>query len=288
MAYKSFSASAPGSLMLFGEHAVLRGKLAIVHPIAEKITVTLTPRNDDYINLNSEAFGTYQTSIANLTFHNDWRFVLTAIHSQISKIHTGFDLLIQSEMPSNVGFGSSAAVTVATLRVLLTWLTNTEPNPIDLFSLAKQIILEVQKVGSGADIAASVYGKLIFYRTNPLTITPLDINLPIVTIYSGNKVATATMIARVNTFETKYPKIAAEIFAAMDQCSEYAVQAIQQCDLVLLGELMNIHQGLQEAIGTCNKTLSDLIYDLRAKPTIYGAKISGSGLGDCVIGLGTG
>ena len=32
--------------------------------------------------------------------------------------------------------------------------------------------------------------------------------------------------------------------------------------------------------------LSKMIADLRAEPNILGAKISGSGLGDCVIGLG--
>jgi mevalonate kinase len=286
MASESFSSFAHGSLMLFGEHAVLRGKLAIVYPVAEKIAVTLTPRSDDVITVNSATYGTYQTSLTKFEFHDDWRFVLRAIYNQLKKIPTGFDLLIQSEMPANIGFGSSAAVTVATLKALLTWINHEEPKAIDLFLFAKQVILDVQKTGSGADVAASVYGKLVVYRADPLEITPIEINLPIVTMYSGNKVPTTEMISRINSFEAKYPKIAAKIFAAMDKCSECAVKAIQKGDLVLLGELMNIHHGLQEAIGTCNKTLSDLIYELRAMPTIYGAKISGAGLGDCVIGLG--
>ena len=54
----------------------------------------------------------------------------------------------------------------------------------------------------------------------------------------------------------------------------------------VLGEIMNIHQGLQDALGVNNAILSELIFSLRSHPHIYGAKISGAGLGDCVIGLG--
>jgi len=41
-----------------------------------------------------------------------------------------------------------------------------------------------------------------------------------------------------------------------------------------------------DALGVNDATLSEMIWRLRAQPTILGAKISGSGLGDCVLGLG--
>ena len=66
-----------------------------------------------------------------------------------------------------------------------------------------------------------------------------------------------------------------------------AAQALKNNNLQALGELFNIHQGLQDALGTCNLPLAEIVYKLRADPNIYGSKISGSGLGDCVIALGT-
>jgi mevalonate kinase len=65
-----------------------------------------------------------------------------------------------------------------------------------------------------------------------------------------------------------------------------AEQAIIKQDWYALGRLMNIYQGLMDALGVNDYTLSDIIYTMRASADIYGAKISGSGLGDCVIALG--
>ena len=47
----SYSARVPGSLMLFGEHAVLYNKRAIVTAVNHYIKVTLTPRFDRNIEL---------------------------------------------------------------------------------------------------------------------------------------------------------------------------------------------------------------------------------------------
>jgi len=57
-------------------------------------------------------------------------------------------------------------------------------------------------------------------------------------------------------------------------------------DWETVGELMDIHQGLMDAMGVNNAELSELVYALREDPNILGSKISGSGLGDCVVGLG--
>ena len=48
-----FKASAPGSLMLLGEHAVLHGKPALVGALDKRITVTLTPMRHDRIEIIS-------------------------------------------------------------------------------------------------------------------------------------------------------------------------------------------------------------------------------------------
>ena len=42
-----------------------------------------------------------------------------------------------------------------------------------------------------------------------------------------------------------------------------------------------------EDLGVCDDTLSDIVTTLRSMPDILGTKISGSGLGDCVLGIGT-
>ena len=41
-----------------------------------------------------------------------------------------------------------------------------------------------------------------------------------------------------------------------------------------------------DSLGVNNKKLSQLVYSLREEPEIKASKISGSGLGDCVYGIG--
>ena len=48
---------------------------------------------------------------------------------------------------------------------------------------------------------------------------------------------------------------------------------------------MNIQQSLMNALGVGTPQLNHIINSLHKDPYIYGAKISGAGLGDCVIGL---
>ena len=43
---------------------------------------------------------------------------------------------------------------------------------------------------------------------------------------------------------------------------------------------------LMEQLGVCDDTLKDMVTKLQSDAGVLGAKISGSGLGDCVLSLG--
>ncbi len=282
MAQKSYKASAPGSLMLFGEHAVLYGSMAIVQAIDKHITVTLTPRDDDMIKITS-ALGKYHGSIKSIKIQPPWEFVLTAL--DLYKKQKGCDIDINSDFSATQGFGSSAAVNVATITVLEQWLRH-ETSPMRIFKQAKKVMLKVQGVGSGADIAASVFNGTITYKVKPLHIEKLKHELPLTVQYCGYKTPTVTVIKQVAELKKHQPEIFKNIVATINSCVNAAVKAINVKDWAKVGKLMNIHQGLQEAMGTSDATLTRMIYELRSHKEIYGAKISGSGLGDCIIGLG--
>ncbi|MCD8525094.1 MAG: hypothetical protein LRY67_05045 [Gammaproteobacteria bacterium] len=51
--------------------------------------------------------------------------------------------------------------------------------------------------------------------------------------------------------------------------------------------MMNEHQKLQYALGVCDQQTSRLLETLQKNPHVLGCKISGSGLGDCVLALVT-
>jgi len=286
MVQESYQVKVPGSLMLFGEHAVLHGKQAIVCAIDHYIEVTLLIRPDKAINITSAEFGEYSTSIDNLSINKPYDYALTAINQYAKKLKSGFDLYIKSDFPPNIGFGSSAAVTVAVLGILALWLDKQPTDLNQLHKLALKTIRLVHGVGSGADVAASVFGGVVAYKIKPIKIEKLNIKLPLTAMYCGFKTPTYKVIAQVEARRAKFKHIFADIYKLMDNCSRNAIEAIKNNDLSRLGELMNINQGLQDAIGVNNQALAELIFKLRADVNTHGAKISGSGLGDCIVGLG--
>lgn len=264
--------------MLMGEHAVLQKKQAISAAVDKRITVHKKIRSDDQIIINS-SLGTYNSHVGNLKPDPRFSFVLACLAHKPS----GLELTIESEFSHEVGLGSSAAVCVATLGCLY----GPTITPKDLFDKSIAVVRDVQKIASGADVAASVFGGIVAYRMDPCTITPLAKTIPLTLIYSGSKMKTKEVIDKVLATKQNHQAIFDALFTTMDMTVDEAKKAIAEGDLEALGRLFTIHHGLQEALGTCNLPLAEVVHLLRLNPAIYGAKISGSGLGDCAIGVGS-
>jgi mevalonate kinase len=270
--------------MFFGEHAVLRGKLAIAGATNQRLKITLTPRADKCITIDS-SLGNYQTTLDTLKVEKPFHFILQTIVHCKEKLTHGFDLKITSQFSHTVGLGSSAAIVAATLSNLHQWLgLSLDKN--DLFIAARNIIQKTQGRGSGADVAASIYGGLVAYRMEPLLIEKLN-HLPEVDlIFTGYKTSTPEVISVVNTRVNRKPERYAELFSVMSTCAAKAMQAINEEDWPLLAELMQQHHLYQEALGTSDKMIKELINATKKDKNILAAKISGSGLGDCIVTLG--
>lgn len=276
--------SAPGSIMLMGEHAVLFGHRAIACAVDKRMHVVLQPRTDRRVIIES-ALAHYQSSLDELAAEPSLSFVLYAITQVKAKLTQGFTLKIDSEFSHTVGLGSSAAVTACVVKALSDYVG--EQLSLDaLFDRALAVVHGVQGRGSGTDLAASVWGGLIAYTVKPRQVAPLQGLPPISLVYTGYKTKTPDVLARVAKQSELFPDLYQEIYSLMHKTTCEAEQAIIKQDWYALGRLMNIYQGLMDALGVNDYALSDIIYTMRASADIYGAKISGSGLGDCVIALG--
>lgn len=276
--------SAPGSLMLFGEHAVLHGRRALVAAVSSRIRVTLKPRPDEDIRIVS-ALGEFVTRRDRIGEFPPLRFVLGAIAGQAAALPSGLDLTVESGFSETIGFGSSAAVTVATAAALRAWRTGSF-QAADVFRDAVRVVRQVQGVGSGADVAASCYGGIVSYRAEPLEVERLGATHPLVAVYSGSKMPTADVIRIVESRRAAHPALFEKLYELVEANTNAAAGAIVRGDWAEAGTLMNFAHGLMDAMGVSNHPLSAIVHALRADPGILGAKISGSGLGDCAVGLG--
>ncbi len=270
--------------MLFGEHAVLHGHPAVVCAIDSWIEIELTPREDSLIKIISDRLGEYSCDVKQMIIEPPFQFVLAAITA--FNIKQGITIKIHSQFSPQWGLGSSAAVTAAMTKILSDF-TEQQLNANELFEKSLAIVQDIQKVGSGADLAASIFGGVLSYQTQPQKIESLTLDLPLSLVYSGYKTPTTEVIKFVNTREKKAPSYYQSLYQAMGECSKLAIDAIKKQNTGTLIMAMKNYQGLQTALGVCTEDLRALIMAIEEYPDVLAAKISGSGLGDCMVALGT-
>lgn len=270
--------------MLLGEHAVLHGHRALVCAINRRITIRLSPLLEDSVKIIS-SLGDYQSPLGELVDHPSFSFVLQAIKQHLDQIPSGFELKIDSEFSADIGFGSSAAVTVATHATLMQWINGEEPPREKLFSDALETVHVVQGRGSGADLAASVYGGIVGYSTAP-DFQSVEISVPLTAVYCGYKTPTPEVILKVEQLRAANPEKYDRIYTEINTSVGDAVFSLQNHDFPAFGHLLNRNQQLMEEMGVNTPELKEIVLALQRSPDVFGAKISGSGLGDCAIGIG--
>ena len=268
-----------------GEHAVLRGQAAVVCAVNRRMKVEVRPRLDRKVRLKS-VLGEYEATLEELGEEEAFRFVLEAVRMRKKSLESGFDLTVKSEMSHQMGLGTSAAVTVATLGAL-DGAAGEETAAETLVGEAVEAIRRVQGgKGSGADAAASALGGVLLYRMEGCRAEKAGREPELTVLYSGSKKPTPEVIALVEERWGKAPEIFGGLDALSGLCAEEGFAAAKAGDWERMGARMNVNQGLLDAMGVDNARLAELVYELRADPGVWGSKISGSGLGDCVVGLG--
>ena len=280
----SFKASAPGSIMLLGEHSVLQGSRALCTAVNRRATVLLRRQPERRISIES-ALGQMETSLDNPEYNGKFDFILRAVARISDRIEHGIAIEIETEMPATVGLGSSAAVTVAACAAARA-LAGLDSSPGLVMDDAVSVVRAVQGKASGADCAASAWGGAVGYRVDPFECVPLDKDYPLTLVYCGYKRKTADVIEMVARRRRRFP----EGFNKLDELVGLTVSeglaAFSEGNWQRLGFLMDFNHGLMESMGVANRDLARSVHILRSQDGVLGAKISGSGLGDCAVALG--
>lgn len=289
---KKIEVSAPGKLMLFGEHAVVYDRPCIVTAVDHRMRVSVKLVSGNLVEINAPEVGVkdYRQKIDVLTSNENLpkgvRFVGTAVRKFFEKYNVASGLRIEtkSDFSSEFGFGSSSAVTVSIL-VALSKLFEKKVTKRELFDLSYRTVLDVQGIGSGFDLAAAIWGGTVYFVTGGKEIIPLKIKeLPLVVGFTGIKADTPTLVYQVANLHQNHQNLIDQIFDTITFLTEEARKVLMKSNMPKLGELMDINQGLLDALGVNTPELSNLISAARNEGAL-GAKLSGAGGGDCMIAL---
>jgi mevalonate kinase len=267
-------ASAPGKLMLMGEHAVVYGYPSIVTACDTRIVVSV--EQGDVPGVVVDAPGV-----------SDTRFVTEAINRVKSLYARPFPNVIirtKAQFSSFYGLGSSSAVTVATICALGAFL-EMKFDKKTLFEQSYEVIRSVQQVASGFDVAAAVYGGTLLYGNGGELLTPIAVDTAsLLVAYTGVKADTVSLVQSVQQKKQTYGAKVDRIFDAIKKLTEEAKDKMIEGDWERVGKLMDFNQEYLRDLGVSSEKIETLIHAARSAGA-WGAKLSGAGGGDCIIAV---
>jgi len=285
--------SAPGKLMLLGEHAVVYNRPCLVTAVDQRMRATVEfLENSGEFQLEAPDVNVtnYKKSLSNLgvgDIPKGAQFVEIAVRNMAEKypLSSGLKVTTTSEFSSLFGFGSSSASTVCVIKAL-SILLGLNLSKKEIFDLSYKTVLDIQKKGSGFDVAAAVFGGTLYFVTGGRAIEPLPVfSLPLIVGYSGVKADTVTLINKVKESFVGREIILDEIYNGIKNLVEEAKIAVLKSDWQKLGDLMNQNQKyLADDLGVSIPKLDDMI-NASLLAGAYGAKLSGAGGGDCMIAI---
>ncbi len=295
---KKIVVSAPGKLMIFGEHAVVYNRPCLVAAVSQRLFVEAEKISEKKILISAPnmKIPDFSISLTDLDKAKDKeiRFVLEAVKNFFKKygVESGLKIKTKSQFSAEYGFGSSSAVTVCTIKAI-SEIFDIKMEKKEIFDLAYKTVLDIQAVGSGFDIASAIYGGVIYFLTGGKIITPLKVKgLPLIVGYTGRKASTPEIVKQVKVEMEKNPSYYEDLYDEITQIVEKAKVEIENSNWPEVGRLMNENQEILKKFkvpsfqyGFSSEIIEKLIEACR-KAGAYGAKLSGAGGGDCIIALG--
>jgi len=275
-------ASAPGKIILFGEHFVVHGTKAILAAIDKRVTVTSTFTENKTIKVDSQ-LGTIEvpTSSSYEEVKSEFRpFVYLAnkiINSEQNV--SGLEITIDSDIPIGVGLGSSSACCVAA-TASISELFN-ELSSEEILKMSIEAEKTIFPDTSGADCTVCTYGGMIEYPSVEKIDNTFDLNLLIANSMIPHN--TKNSVEKVNKFKENDEERFSQLCDLETKLIDEVVTAMKNNDVTTFGLKMSENQKHLEEIQISNDTLRDMISSL--KEISLGTKITGAGDGGCIIAL---
>ncbi|MBX3036387.1 MAG: mevalonate kinase [Anaerolineales bacterium] len=278
--------SAPGKIILFGEHAVVYNRPALAVPVNQvQVDVEI---------LDSDSAGVWiHAPIIDLHAELNSLQPDHAIGSVILKVLSLLDespsspniqINISSTIPVASGLGSGAAVSVALICALSSFFSlSLTDNQIN------EMVFESEKLHhgtpSGIDNTVITFNKPVYFiKGQPIETFTVGKPFTIVIADTGIPAPTKESVGDVRKLWEKDKNKYESIFDEIGQISLIARRSIESGQPEMLGDLMDHNHSLLQQLTVSSPELDKLVLSARDAGAL-GAKLSGGGRGGNMIAL---
>jgi mevalonate kinase len=279
------TSSAPGKIILFGEHAVVYGRPALAVPVTQvQATATVSENSRGGIMIEAPNIN-FSADISGLAPDHPLAAVINKTFSALNISNPpACTVYLQSTIPVASGLGSGAAVSVAIIRALSSFLGQPLPD-----ERVNALAFEVEKLyhgtPSGIDNTVVTYSKPVYFiKRKPIKTFHVGASFMIMIGGTGISAPTKESVGAVRKlWETDKPRWE-KVFTRVGEIVWNARQAIERGDTAELGRLMDANHTLLQEMTVSSVELDHLVEAAR-KSGALGAKLSGGGRGGNMIAL---
>ena len=320
---------APGKLYIAGEYAVLEQNCpALLVAVNQFVRVTISESTTGTGLIHSKQYSQDSvhwvrkgSRIVIDNRDNPFEYILSAISyteryclEKNIKMNV-YDLHVNSDLDSadgkKYGLGSSAAVTVATVKAILRFYGVKLTNEL-VYKLSAISHYSVQGNGSAGDIAASVYGGWIAYQTfdkkwlkHELATKNLSaviqeawpgLKIELLTPPKGMKLmigwsqkpaSTSRLVDETNANKTDDPRQYQQFLERSRECVIKMIQGFEEKDISLIQKQIRVNRKILQKFAQMNHIAIEIPRLTKliniAEKYQGAAKTSGAGNGDCGI-----
>jgi len=277
--------SAPGKIILCGEHSVVYGQPALAVPVSSLRAHARVEPTAPGTGCTIRAMDLGQTlPLRALSREQPLGLIVMLVLEALQAPEPDLELNLTSDLPVGGGMGSSAAAAAAAIQALGSALGR-EFTPAEVSAMTYEVEKLHHGTPSGIDNTVIAWERAIFFiRGQPPE--PLNIVAPIILLIADTGVAASTRhaVELVRRTLEQSPHKVRSILSHMGELARRARTALERGQLKELGRLMDENQSLLVELGVSHPRLDVLVQAARDAGAL-GAKLTGAGLGGNMIAL---